>query len=258
MVFLLDHIYKGIYRDMQYNKINLFIPTYKRVANGKLPRLLKSIEDTASNLSQVVTSFLINDNDKETLDYIRGYSFKHYNCRYLTAEGNGPDLSAYYNRLYKLTSSYGENTLISMIGDDMYWTTKGWDNVILDKANSTNGICLIYCNDGGRHGKKLCVNLFTTRTLVRATGLDFMMPGVRMNVIDSAWMDLAINAKIAYYIESQVLYHDHNSLHISAKRDDTYRRLRKFLTFAPKHKKAIRERTKIAIGNLRRKKLIDV
>ena len=243
---------------MMYTGINLMLPTYRRVVNGMLPRMLSSIVKTATNLKGIFLTLLVNSDDQESLSFLREYDYSMFGGRQVLVNNDTaePHLARFYNVMYAKSKFSHPANLVSMIGDDMYFVTSGWDVGIITAMNEHKGVALVYLNDGGRHGHRLCVNLFTSRLVVDATEAPFMLPNIRMNVIDSAWMALALTGKFAVYLKKFILYHDHSSLRPSALRDVTYRRLRKHLTYAPHHRDQIRQYVASSISHMKAKGLL--
>jgi len=95
---------------------------------------------------------------------------------------------------------------------------------ILAVLNSIQGHGFVYCDDDYLHHDKLCVNLFTTRAFVKATGAPFMCPDYPADWIDTAWMCVGKETGTAYYLDSVVIRHEHATR--GQNMDDTYRRLR--------------------------------
>ncbi len=106
-------------------------------------------------------------------------------------------------------------TIVSMVADDMEWRTSGFDLAILDMINKIKGIGIVYCNDDYIQGKKLCVNLFTTRKYIEATRHPFMCEKFQSYFIDTVHMRIASKIKKAYYLKDVILKHHHYSAAIS-------------------------------------------
>jgi len=208
---------------MIYNKINLFLPTYKRVKNQKLIRFINSAVNCADKIENIHLTFLVNFNDTETLEYLNKQKDFSYEIL-LWEEINKPSLGKMYNFIYENTK-HKEGYIISMLGDDMEFQTRGYDNAIIDVINKRNGYCLVYCNDGFQKNK-LCVNLFTTRKLVELTQFPFMYEKFDAYFIDTVWMIVSKKLKIDVYLNNIIIKHHHVSLDLKTI-DETYARLKK-------------------------------
>jgi hypothetical protein len=114
-----------------------------------------------------------------------------------------------------------------MLGDDMVFMTKGYDEKILSKANDMNGRCVLYCDDDYLQRERLCVNLFTTRLVVEAIGGKFMCDYFPIEFIDNVWMQIGQRLGILKYMPDVVIRHEHSNRRGPESNDDTYRRMRK-------------------------------
>jgi len=195
---------------MKYTKINLMLPTFGRVTNKKLPRFIASCVALVSNPKNIYLTFLVNLGDVETKKYLLNLRLPcQFEVLYWGQEK--PHLGRMYNQIYEQTKFKEPGTLVSMVGDDMEWKTSGYDIAILDAINKCDGLGLIYCNDAYVQGKKLCVNIFTTRKYVELTKHPFMCELFKAYFLDTVWMKVAIKTKTAYYLQDVVLKHHHCS-----------------------------------------------
>jgi len=210
-----------------YNKINIFLPTRKRVKNGILLRHLKYAEKYVSDPGRILYTFLVDQDDVETLAFLskkENIPFEY--CVVINAEVGAPNLAGFYNRMYRETEFNSDEIIVSMVGDDMVWKSHGYDVRILDEINRKNGRALVYCNDDYYQGENLCVNLFTTRSVVEATGKDFMCPLFPVDHIDNIWMEFGRKTGLLVYLGEVILKHEHNRRKWRIFRDQTYERLR--------------------------------
>lgn len=210
---------------MKYNKINIFLPTYHRVNNGKLPRFIWSCITNVSTLKNVCITFLVNKDDKETIEFLRNVTVPFEN-EILYINMKKPHLGKMYNYIYNNTKFKEPGTIVSMIGDDMEWKTSGYDLKIINAINKVNGYGMVYCNDDFVQGHKLCVNLFTTRKMVELTGKPFMCELFAAYYIDTVWMEVAKKTKTAIYLKDVILKHHHFTAN-PKKADNTSRRLKR-------------------------------
>lgn len=185
---------------MKYDRINLMVPTYKRVENGKLPRFIDSAIKNADDINNICFTFLLNYDDHETYSYFfynkvpKGFKFVILYTRERT-----PHLGKFYNDIYKRSSLNKPGTVVSMVGDDMEFITKGYDTAILNAMNKHNGKVIVYCNDDFVQGEKLCVNLFTSQELVNATKYPFMCELFAAYFIDTVWMKVGQKLNLLHY-----------------------------------------------------------
>jgi hypothetical protein len=213
---------------MKYDKINLMVPTWGRVVNGMLPRFVESAATLADNIDKIHFSFLIDPGDKQSSYYITKLAHTGLKVDLFVSDFEQPHVAKCYNRLYEL-SIQDPSMLISMVGDDMEWKTKGYDSKILDKANECKGKAIIYCDDDFVQHEKMCVNLFTTRLLVDATGQPFMCPKFRANIIDSIWTSIGRKADLLQYMPDIILKHHHKD------RDENRVRMSTYVSFESQH-----------------------
>ena len=211
---------------MKYNRINHFLPTYHRVDNGKLPRYLRSCINLMGRAENNCITFLVNVNDRESIDYISHLTIPVQWQILYTNNINEPYLGKMYNQIYEQTRFKDGGTIVSMVADDMEWRTSGFDLAILDMINKIKGIGIVYCNDDYIQGKKLCVNLFTTRKYIEATRHPFMCEKFQSYFIDTVHMRIASKIKKAYYLKDVILKHHHYSAD-PMKADITSQRLKK-------------------------------
>lgn len=196
---------------MKYDRINHFLPTYQRVKSGKLPRYIESVIVNMKNSNYNCISFLVNKSDSETLDYLEGLKISVESEILFWTQEREPNLSAMYNFIFDHTSFNDPTTLVSMVGDDMRWETKNFDQEILNVINRYGGKRLVFCNDGFKQGEKLCVNLFTSRQYVENTKHPFMCEKFKSYFIDTVWNKFSYQTKTRSYLKNVILRHYHCS-----------------------------------------------
>lgn len=211
---------------MTYNRINLFLPTRKRVENGKLPRYLKSVMDTVSDYKNVVLTFLVDTDDVETEMYL--YLNKELKCEFEIISNyklKTPHLGKFYNILYEQTKFSDPKILVSMTGDDFVFVTKNWDLEILRNINDMNGVGIVHCKDGIQNGR-VAVNLFTTRKWINMIGGTFMCELFPADFIDTLHTEIARRTGHERYLENVSIIHEHSGLSSPDTYDETFKRLR--------------------------------
>ena len=220
-------------RDTHYDIINIMLPTYKRT-NDLLPKFLKSIYNTADNLAQLRLTMCVNKNDSETLQFIDEYEFGDLKHETKIENTRQPNLAKYFNLMEEESMWQGDNTIITMFGDDMEFLTRGWDTKIIDRINEQQGVGVFYCNDNFIAKKSLCVNLFVTRPFVDATQVPFMCDIYHADMIDLVWYYVGYYTSTLHYFEDIEIQHNHNTKKPEMKWDETFRRLRPVQSLANK------------------------
>jgi len=214
---------KRVDTEMTYDKINFFLPTYKRVFNRKLTRFIDSVLTYVSNLNSIMFTFLVNPDDKETIDYINREDFIAP-ISTLYWKQPTPHLGKMYNMIYEFTPWKDENILVTMVGDDQEFLTKNYDLRILDAINKIDGRGFIYCNDTIQ-GKRLCTHLFTTRHFVWMTKAPFMCELFPAYFIDTVWHRIGQATGTAVYLDNVIIKHHHYTKNAQCI-DETSQRLR--------------------------------
>lgn len=209
---------------MKYSAINFFLPSYRRL--GGLLRFIESANARADDPSQLRFTILANISDGDTICRARDLESQNPSAYQLLVEDSvKPNLSSYYNRIYRDTRWQEENTLVSMVADDMEWQTKGYDTAILCGVNLRDGIAIVYCNDAYVQGRKMCVNLFTTRRYVEATNAPFMCPDFASKYMDAVWMMIGQRTGSLLYLEDVILKHWHEGAKPAPQRSETFKRM---------------------------------
>jgi hypothetical protein len=210
-----------------YDKINLMLPTYGR-AGGKLGEFISSALDMRKNRGAVCFTFVVNVNDTESRLAIKNMLDGNAEYCIIDEALSAPDLSKYFNAAYEHTIFKNEKTAVSMLGDDMVFRTKNYDEIILTWINAFNGVCVVFGNDLKGTGDSCAVNLFTTRKLVNAMSpLPFMCELFPCDDIDVIWTFVAEKLKRKFYVDNLEIFHNHATL--PGNMDKTWERLRKNL-----------------------------
>lgn len=204
----------------------MFLPTYGRVKSGKLQKHLDSVTSNVDDPDHIVYTFLVNRNDKETINYLKTTNFS-FQKQVLYESLSVPHLARFYNAIYTNTMFKFPDTLVSMVGDDMVWQTRGFDSIIIDMFNKHGDYCIVHCNDDYIMKGRVAVNLFTTRAMVDTCFDTFMCDDFPIDYMDTLWTDLGKMTNTLYYLDNVVLRHEHNTALPEYKRDDTYNRLRR-------------------------------
>jgi len=221
---------------MNYNRINLICPTYGR-AKTKLPNFINSAIDMADDKKQICMTFVVNAADQDSVSLINVLC-KGIEYEIITENEPAPHLAKFFNMAYDQTSFVHEETIVSMVGDDMVFKSKGYDTKIIEEMNISCGMGVIYCNDCWAQGEKLCVNLFVSRALVKLTGKPFMCPEFGCDWIDNVWMEVGKKLGNLRYREDILIDHQHSRRDVPTG-DATWIRSRALLKEASANKTII-------------------
>jgi hypothetical protein len=205
-----------------YNKIWLMVPTYRRVEWIK--RFINSAIDKADNPEQNIGfCFCVNHKDKATIKFLADFCSTKFRDAFIIQEKSiQPNLSLYFNMMYDALPE--GDTVVSMLGDDMVFETKGYDTRLLAEINKNNGIGVFWCDDRYIAHEKCCVNLFVTKKMVEMTGKSFMCPYYKADMIDVIWWFVGTQTQTAHYLSDVVIRHLHNTS-LKEGYDQTFQRL---------------------------------
>jgi len=235
----------------KYTAINLMLPTRKRLAG--LERFTTSAIHLAADASRLRFSFLVDVSDIETLKWVNDFQWNHKHI-IIDHRTDGPHLARYYNRLYAESIYKDEGTLVSMVSDDMYFDTQGWDRLVLDRINQYHGNAYVFGDDCYLQHGNMAVNGFTTRTVVEGIGTgEFMWGRWRANMIDVVWTEIARRAGILEYIPELHVVHDHQGK--KTVKDETHLRLKQHYTFAAGRWHILDPYINMAVESLRQKRI---
>ena len=195
-----------------YDKIWLMVPTYKRVE--WLKRFMESAILKADSPLNISFCICVNKKDKMSFDFIETCR-ESMQTRILTVPETTiqPNLALYFNMMYDavVETEGGKDCIVSMLGDDMVFETKGYDIRLLDEINKVEGIGVFWCDDGYIAHDKCCVNLFATKKFIDATGKPFMCPFYKADMIDAIWWMIGRQTQTCHYLGDVVIKHLHNS-----------------------------------------------
>ena len=211
---------------MDYNKLCLMVPTYKR-STTSLPVFINSAIETAGDLKNICFCFCVNKKDTATKEYIEKYLWPAgVEWEIIEEKLIQPNLAAYFNMMYEKTRFNSSSVCVSMLGDDMEFVTKGWDVEFLRMINAYNGVGVFWANDDYIAHELLCVNLFVTRKFVEATRKPFMCDLYHADMIDAVWMEIGKLTHTSHYLEDVIIRHNHNTKKPGEQWDETFMRLR--------------------------------
>lgn len=207
-----------------YDKICLMLPTYKRISS--LTSVIDSALKHANDPSSLRFCLCVNEKDKETLAYLNSRYWPNENHLDVILENTRqPNLSFYFNEMYKRTRFNELGTLVSELGDDMVFCTKGWDDRVLEEINKREGKAIVYCDDNYIAHEKCCVNLFTSRMMVEASKKPFMCEFFHADMIDMIWTMVGTMTGTLVYLQDVIIQHNHSTKKNKDDWDETFKRL---------------------------------
>jgi hypothetical protein len=204
-----------------FSKINFILPTYKR-SGTKLPEFLNSFLNTAAKPDSVYFTFIVNEDDTDTIDYLRDHS--HYRKKLVILPPAGkPHLAQLMNAGFDQTPFKGEEYVYAYIGDDFVSRTERWDMHVLDGANRSGGMRAIWGYDG--YLNDLPTYYFMPDRLFQALGTPYWVyPNAGMELTDLITRDMLAPLGRLFHMPHLLLEHKHSSrAEIGA--DDTFNRL---------------------------------
>lgn len=211
---------------MKWNKIAIMLPTYGR-SDSLLPVFLSSCIMTAGNVTNLRFLFCVNENDQKTIDFIKQQPiYKTGNVRIVLENLPSPNLAKYFNMLYDAAAEFGDDCLVTMLGDDMEFKTPGWDKRILSLVNQYNGMGVFWANDFYIARERMCVNMFVTRQYIELTEHPFMDETFAAEMIDYIWYQVGKQSKHLHFLPDVIIKHNHNTARPKEQWDDTFNRLR--------------------------------
>lgn len=200
-------------------KIAILVPSRERM-NNRLT-LITSIITTVKDINNV-TFYLGVDEDDPTLPLAQKLSEAVPFIKVVKIKNEGKFLGL--GKLWNILTDESTEEIISMIGDDMVFRTKNWDEEIINEFINGPGdkIQAVHCNDDC-HGEKLAVNLFCHRKYAEVLGR-FMREEFRVNWVDQ-WLHQVFSAfGRLKYRENIMIEHRHWVLGKN-KRDNTAERM---------------------------------
>ena len=108
--------------------ISILLPTRKRV--NQLKKSVASLLDNAKNPDKIQPLFGVDDDDTETLEYLKKANYKNQSVLKFKRMGY-ENLHMYNNSL----CAYAQGTWVMFFNDDAIMNTKHWDEVIESEKN---------------------------------------------------------------------------------------------------------------------------
>ena len=208
-----------------FNKIALMVPTYGRSSTYLSEFISSAMEMSSPAISRFL--FCVNKNDDETISFLKKKHFGEFKCDTIIEDLPKINLARYFNMLYDKAKEYGEDCVVSQLGDDMVFRTPGWDKKILETINAYNGVGVFWCNDDYIAAERCPVNLFVTRKMVEATERPFMCETFEADMIDYIWGKVGKYTRTSHYLPDVHIWHNHSTHLPIEKRDATFQRLSK-------------------------------
>jgi len=169
-------------------KIAILVPSRERM-NRRLTMLM-SILTSVKDINNV-NIYLGVDEDDPTRDRIKKIAAAIPCVKIVDIKNNGQFIGL--GKMWNICTDNSTEEIISMIGDDMVFTTPGWDEMIIEEFKNApaDNIKAVHCNDGC-HGSKLAVNLFCNRKYAQIMGR-FMREEFKINWVDQ-WLHQEFSA----------------------------------------------------------------
>jgi len=205
-----------------YSAINVMLPTMGRGVD-KLPAFISSCLKMADNPRRLFFTVCVHECDDISVKYLKSAIAEDRLC-IITENEQECNLSLFFNRMYEETTFKGGGILVSMFGDDMKVKTRGWDKIIIDKANDSCGLGIVYGDDDYTQHDRLCVYFAVSRRLVEMSGKPFMCPLFKKDWIDVVWYEVGKRLNLLEYIPTLHIEHQH---YTAVGHDSTSVRMRK-------------------------------
>jgi glycosyltransferase involved in cell wall biosynthesis len=193
--------------------ISILSPTRKRPQN--ITRLVDSIVNTVSNISDVELLVYIDDDDEESIPALQEAA-ERINVN--AVQGNKLIGSQMYNELGKLA----QGEIIMFAADDIVFGTKNWDLIVQAEFNKfEDKILFVYGNDGFQNGR-IGTHGFIHRHWVDIVG--YVLPPQLASSYTDEWVtELAIRAGRNLYLPDLMVEHFHPA-NGKAPNDETYQK----------------------------------
>lgn len=196
---------------MTGKKIGILVPT--RDARPSLRDLIESWKETTSGFSEIILG----------VDYDQ---VQDYNLKKISGEGVIVEIAERKNLCPKLNWMVEvlTNPIISFMGDDVVFRTKGWEEEVISWMEENHGIC--YGNDL-LQGENLPNNVFIDRSIIDTMGY-MVPPTLKHYYCDNFWKDLGIRLENIKYFPDMIIEHKHWS-NGKAEKDELYKESEKLL-----------------------------
>lgn len=185
-------------------RIAIMCPTRNR------GQALRDVHDawksTATGCSDLVP--IIDDNDLTT------YEPRIEGLEYIVAPAKNMNFAA-----AQLWDRYSH---LMFIGDDHFFRTPNWDQLMLDKSEEMGDIAVLYADDLLMR-EKLATEVIITSNIVKAAGF-FTIPELVHLHMDNYWMTLGRSLGCLKYVPEVVVEHMHFTVGKSVK-DANYERV---------------------------------
>lgn len=155
--------------------ISILLPTRKRPSN--LRRLIDSLRETSLNMPQILC-YIDQDDDSYNYKYFQEVVFIR-----------GPRME--FGSMWTELAKYASGEILSVMGDDVVFQTRGWDKIVEDAfAECADKILMVHGDDKGNHVDDLATLPIVHRRWVDITGY-LTPPGFSFEWVDTWINDVA-------------------------------------------------------------------
>lgn len=190
------------------SKLRVIVPTRGR--RKRCAELLESFERTRK-FADIV--FVLDPDDKDTYD---GMDWRSA----LAAEVSPRmPLTGKLNTAAMAACDEGIDAVM-FAGDDHYFITEGWDEILMKALADMGGSGMVYPDDKKRADIPESVVMSTD--MVKVLG-HFAEPTLSHYYIDNVWGDLGKRASLLRYVPEAVVEHRHYQVDPNQEHDETYR-----------------------------------
>jgi hypothetical protein len=206
---------------MIFGKINLIVPTYNR-SNTRLPQFISSFIGTAADVTRIHFTFVVNEDDRDTIDLLRDYPRAQIKMVVLPPSDK-PHLAALMNAGFDQTPFKGDAWVYGYAGDDFVSRTDGWDAHVLSAVNRSKGMKCIWGFDD--YLNDLPTYYFMPDRLFRALDTPYWVyPHAGMELTDLITRDMLAPFGRLHHCPDLHLEHMHAS-RTDVGHDNTFARL---------------------------------
>jgi glycosyltransferase involved in cell wall biosynthesis len=196
---------KGSSLSNRFDKINFIVPTRGR-ANTRLPKFIESMLDTADDIDRIHFTFVVDNSDEETKDYLSQYSRGFSTI--INHDDDKPHLASLMNQGFDETPFKGADFVYGYIGDDFISLTEGWDTLVLEICNNSHGMRCVWGYDN--YLNDLPTYYFMADTLFRALGTEYWVyPKAAREVTDLVTRDMLAPMGLLFHCDELTFDHRH-------------------------------------------------
>jgi hypothetical protein len=200
-------------------KIAILVPSRERM-NNRLT-LITSILTTVKDINNV-TLYLGVDEDDKTLPLAEKISQAIPFVKIVKIQNNEQFIGL--GKMWNILAEASSEDIISMIGDDMVFKTRNWDEEIIEEFTNIpeDKIKAVHCNDDF-HGERLAVNIFCHRRYHEIMN-GFMREEFKINWIDQ-WLHQLFSAFNRLKYRGDIMIEHRHWVLGKTQRDNTVNRM---------------------------------